>query len=136
MLLNTLPINWLDKRYIFLNWHLKVQPKCLCKINKLCCWLWGQPFLVELVTTTVEQQIFCDYGGILLNVRIATSGATYKGLKPCWKSDPFCDLLMKNRTPFIASCNRTVMKHCSTIGIDLSRFCRHIKNQLSKVTEF
>ena len=30
-----------------------------------------------------KQQIFCDYGGILLNVRTATSGATYKGLKPC-----------------------------------------------------
>ena len=26
-----------------------------------------------------------DYGGILLNVRTTTSGATYKGLKPCWK---------------------------------------------------
>ena len=80
--------------------------------------------------------MFCDYGGILLNVRTATSGATYKGLKPCWKSDHFCDLLIQNRTPFVASCNRAIKKHCSTIGTDLFRCCWYIKNQLSKVTEF
>ena len=47
-----------------------------------------------------------------------------------WKSDHFCDLLIQNRTPFIASCNRTIMKHCSTIGIDLFRCCWYINKKI------